>query len=88
MRTGCDEVTRISAGDSATGSDIITGRWKDGRVGTVRTPASFRRMVKQIVAFFQSGNPPVPNEETLEIFAFMDAAQPSKEAGGKPMKMR
>ena len=27
-------------------------------------------------------------EETLEIFAFMDAAQRSKEAGGKPMRLR
>src|SRR5882724_11542652 len=37
MGTGCDEVMRISAGDSAAGSDIIAGRWKDGRIGTVRT---------------------------------------------------
>jgi hypothetical protein len=112
MGPGCDEVTRIASGDFAAGSDIITGRWKDGRVGTVRTlrpsggygavvfrpkqivqsPAntnvSYVPLVKQIVAFFQSGKPPVPNEETLEIFAFMDAAQRSKEAGGRPMKLR
>jgi hypothetical protein len=44
--------------------------------------------VKQIVTFFQTHKPPVPNEETLEIFAFMDAAQRSKESGGKPMKLR
>jgi hypothetical protein len=30
----------------------------------------------------------VPHEETLELFAFMDAAQRSKESGGKPMKLR
>jgi hypothetical protein len=112
MGTGCEEVTRIVGGDFANGSDIIVGRWKDGRVGTVRTlrpsggygavvfrpkqivqsPAntnvSYVPLVKQIVTFFQSGQPPVPNEETLEIFAFMDAAQRSKEAGGKTMKLR
>jgi hypothetical protein len=30
----------------------------------------------------------VSNEETIEIFAFMDAAQKSKEHGGKPAKLR
>ena len=39
----------------------------------------------EIVKFFQTGKPPVANEETLEIFAFMDAAQRSKEQGGKPV---
>ena len=53
-----------------------------------KTDVSYVPLVKQIVAFFQSGKPPVPNEETLEIFAFMDAAQRSKEAGGRSMKMR
>jgi len=30
----------------------------------------------------------VPNRETLEIFAFMDAAQRSKDEGGRPMRLR
>jgi hypothetical protein len=34
------------------------------------------------------GAPPVPNEETLELFAFMDAAQRSKAVGGQPMRLR
>ena len=37
MGTGCEEVTRISGGTFDTGSDIIMGKWKDGRIGTVRT---------------------------------------------------
>ncbi len=45
-------------------------------------------LVREIVQFFQTGRPPVSNEETLEIFAFLDAAQRSKEAGGKPMVLR
>jgi hypothetical protein len=32
--------------------------------------------------------PPVPEQETLEMFAFMDAAQRSREAGGAPVKLR
>jgi hypothetical protein len=49
---------------------------------------SYIPLLKEIVKFFETGKPPVSNEETLEIFAFMDAAQRSKEAGGKPMKLR
>jgi hypothetical protein len=49
---------------------------------------SYRPLVAEIVKFFQTGNPPVPNEETLEIFAFMDAAQRSKEQGGIPVALR
>jgi len=45
-------------------------------------------LLKEIVKFFQTGRPPVQAEETLEIMAFMDAAQRSKEAGGKPMRLR
>ncbi len=48
----------------------------------------YDELVRQIVHFFETGKPPVPNEETLEIFAFMDAAQRSKEAGGAPIRLR
>jgi hypothetical protein len=45
-------------------------------------------LVEAIVKFFQGGPYPVSNEETLEMFAFLDAAQRSKEAGGKPIALR
>jgi hypothetical protein len=48
----------------------------------------YRPLVMEIVKFFQTGTPPVPNEETLEMFAFMDAAQRSKEQGGRPVTLR
>ncbi len=48
----------------------------------------YEPLVQEIVKFFQTKTPPVPYEETLEIFAFMDAAQRSKAAGGAPMKLR
>ncbi len=53
-----------------------------------KAQSSYVPMLREIVKFFETKVPPVPNEETLEIFAFMDAAQRSKEAGGKPMRLR
>ena len=109
MGPGCEEVTRTSTPDA----DVIVGRWKNGRIGTVRalrpystygavvfrpksvvqSPAKndavgYRQLVTEILKFFQTGEPPVPNQETLEIFAFMDAAQRSKDAGGQPMRLQ
>ena len=43
----------------------------------------YEHLVKEILAFFKSGHPPVSKEETIEIFKFMDAAERSKEEGGK-----
>ena len=110
MGPGCETVTRISGADA----DVVVGRWKDGRIGTVRAirpysdygavvyrakevveshpkaaeAADYRPLVVEIVKFFQTGKPPVANEETLEMFAFMDAAQRSKEQGGKMVGLR
>lgn len=107
---GCREVTRTAAPDA----DVVTCRWQDGRIGTMRAlrPYSdygaviFRKNAKghdsemkaivpvpraldeELVKFFQSGVPPVPNEDTLELMAFLDAAQRSKESGGRPMRLR
>jgi hypothetical protein len=44
-------------------------------------------LVAEIVKFFQTGQPPVSNAESLEIFSFMDAAQRSK-VDGRPVKLR
>lgn len=43
---------------------------------------------RDLVKFFTSRIPPVPNDETLELIAFLDAAQRSKDAGGAPMRLR
>jgi hypothetical protein len=62
---------------------------KDGvQMSPSKPHTDYEGLVRQIVKFFETGKPPVPNADTLEIFAFMDAAQRSKEAGGKPMRLR
>lgn len=108
MGPGCVEVTRTYS----EGADEIVGRWKDGRIGSVRAlrpygsygaivfrgrdvaqsdpkaATGYRPMVVEIVKFFQTGVIPVPVEESLELFSFMDAALRSKQAGGKPMPLK
>lgn len=108
MGPGCEEVSRTFTPDA----DVIVGRWKNGRLGTVRalrpysdfgavvfrpkqivqskphSSDSYRPLLVEVMKFFETGQPPVPNQETLEIFAFMDAAQRSKDEGGKPMRLR
>ena len=44
-------------------------------------------LVREIVKFFQTGVAPVSPEETLEMFAFMEAADESKRRGGQPVKI-
>jgi hypothetical protein len=44
-------------------------------------------LVVQIVKFFRTRVPPVSAEETLEIYAFMEAADESKRRGGAPVSM-
>jgi hypothetical protein len=45
----------------------------------------YEPLVAEIVAFFKSGKPPVSLRETLEIFAFMEAADESRRQEGKPV---
>lgn len=108
MGPGCETVTRAVGKDA----DVVTGIWKDGRIGTVRalrpygtygavvfrektvveskpkTVEGYRPLLVEIVKFFETKQVPVSNEETLEIFAFLDAAQRSKAAGGAPVKLQ
>lgn len=45
-------------------------------------------LVKEITKFFQTGVAPVKPEETIEIFAFMEAADESKKLNGAPVKIK
>lgn len=42
-------------------------------------------LVKAIARFFADGRPPVSPDETIEIYAFMSAADRSKAQGGRPV---
>jgi predicted dehydrogenase len=107
MGPACESVVRTSTPDT----DVATGIWSDGRVGTLRglrnsaTPHAvivfgskavveqakghddYAPLVHQIMKFFQTGVAPVANEETIAIYAFMEAADESKRTGGKPVKI-
>jgi GFO/IDH/MocA oxidoreductase family protein len=108
MGPGCETVTRTQT----EGADLVVGKWKDGRIGTMRgiregkadygavafgkkatlqaplpLKTDYRPLVVEIIKFFQTGVPPVLPEETLEIMAFMDAADLSKARGGAPVKI-
>jgi hypothetical protein len=44
-------------------------------------------LVEEIMLFFKTGIAPVKPEETIEIFAFMEAADESKRGGGQEIKI-
>lgn len=106
MGPGCKTVQRTKT----EGADIVTGVWKDGRVGTFRgirdgsygygvvvfgkkdieltkIRATYNLLVVEIVKFFETKEPPVSPEQTLEIVAFMTAADMSRDADGQAISM-
>jgi hypothetical protein len=107
MGPGCESVQRAQT----KGTELVTGVWNDGRVGTFRgirdgkadygatvfgkkgiAPAGkydgYKPLVDEIARFFKTGKSPVPPEETIELFAFMEAADESKRQGGKPITIQ
>jgi hypothetical protein len=47
----------------------------------------YEPLVVEIVKFFKTGKPPVSADETLEIYAFMEAADESQRQQGAPVKL-
>ncbi len=47
----------------------------------------YNPLLDEIIKFFQTGVVPFPREETLEILAFMEAADLSKKKGGVPVSI-
>jgi len=47
----------------------------------------YKPLVVEIAKFFKTGKPPVSADETIEIFAFMEAADESKRQGGAPVTL-
>ncbi len=106
MGTGCETVVRTATPNT----DVVTGVWSGGRVGTLRGlrnasaphrvivfgtktvaeqngSGDYAPLVREIIKFFQTGIAPVSAEETLEIFAFMEAADESKRQGGRSVNI-
>jgi predicted dehydrogenase len=54
---------------------------------TIGTFDGYGPLVAEIMKFFQTGVAPVSPKETLEIFAFMEAADQSKQEGGAAVKL-
>lgn len=44
-------------------------------------------LLKEILQFFQTGESPIPQEETIAMFAFMEAADQSKKLGGARIEL-
>ena len=108
MGTGCESVVRTHTENT----DVVTGVWSEGRVGTLRglrnasTPhkvivfgteavveqqeggSNYAPLVVEIIEFFKSGVPPIQPQETIEMFAFMEAADESKRQGGVPVNVQ
>jgi predicted dehydrogenase len=60
-----------------------------GTKGILRSGSNegYGPLVEEIVKFFKTGQVPVPPEETIEIFAFMTAADESKARKGAPVTL-
>jgi hypothetical protein len=107
LGTGCETVSRTTTPDT----DIISGIWSGGRIGTLHalrkgpTPhkvivfgtkavaeqkgsGDYAPLVREIMKFLKTGVAPVTPAETIELFAFMEAADESKRQGGAPVKIK
>lgn len=63
------------------GANTIAGTaFGENGIASLGPFAGYGPLVKEILDFFDSGNPPIQQEETLEIFRFMEAAQRSRES--------
>lgn len=103
MGVGCESVTRTTTADgkievTGTWRGGRTGIFREGKEyrGTAHGEKGeaaignydgYAVLVEQIIKLFQTRVSPVPEQETLEILAFMEAADQSKREGGKPVKL-
>jgi predicted dehydrogenase len=106
MGTGCETVVCTATPDT----HVVTGVWKDGKVGTLRgirnaiepyrvsvygtkkvldeqLVGDYTPFLREVMKFLQTGIAPVSPQETIEIYAFMEAADESKREGGRPVKL-
>lgn len=72
------------SGKSGYGGVVYTA---DGNV-SLGPYGGYEPLLVEIINYFETGKVPVSPEETLEIFAFMAAADESKANGGRPVNMQ
>jgi hypothetical protein len=103
MGAGCETVKRGMTADgksievTGTWQGGRVGVFRQGKYGgtakgekgeaPVGAYDSYAPLAVEIVKFFQTGVSPVPERETIEILAFMEASDESKRCDGKPVKL-
>jgi hypothetical protein len=102
MGTGCESVQRTSADGKIVvtgrwrGGRVGVFREDKGYGGTatgdkgegpVGSSDGYRPLLVEIIKFFRTGMPPVSAAETLEIYAFMEAADESKRQNGAEVSL-
>jgi hypothetical protein len=99
MGPGCKTITRPAPdkvvgvwADGRTGTFVAKDDYGARVEGTMRSGLAgkyegYKPLVIAIARFFRGSPPPVSAEETLEILAFMEAADASKRAGGAPVSI-
>ncbi len=104
MGTGCESVKRSTTADgkiTVTGTwqggrkgTFTEGKGYGGKAvgekgeAEVGSYDGYDPLLFSIVHFFRTGQAPVTNEETLEIYAFMEAADESKRRGGAEVTLK
>ncbi len=101
MGPGCKTVARVAPdrvvgvwADGRVGAFVADGRGYGAIVhgtkgsGFAGEFKGYKPLVVEIVRFFRTGKPPIAAEETLEILAFMEAADESKRQGGAPVSLQ
>lgn len=73
----------IRAGSGGYGGTVFGEKEKV----TLKRYGGYEPLVKAIIHFFETGEAPVAEKETLEIYAFMEAADESKRRGGGPVTL-
>ena len=58
-----------------------------GKPVDMGTYEGYKPLLVEILKFFKTGEVPVSAEETIEIYAFLEAAAQSKRKGGAPVKI-
>ena len=43
----------------------------------------YHGLIREVMRFFRTGQSPIDPQETIELFAFMEAAEASKRRGGE-----